>query len=144
MATSTLSSGMQSTVAEYDIFWQLWPQFEQAGGERRLIGLEVELIGSHTPDLNHLDLACPRCGRVRSVLLDIANRIVQQTALNFAVIHDIDSHANSILCLPALGNRSLVSVSVNLSWTDATDRGLDTELLSAVKDCLAKCGIHQR
>jgi hypothetical protein len=35
-------------------FGRLWPQFESAGGDRRLVGLEVELIGSHTPDLDRV------------------------------------------------------------------------------------------
>jgi hypothetical protein len=52
MATPALNS-LQSLVAEYGAFWQSWPQFEQICGERRLVGYEVELIASHTSDLNH-------------------------------------------------------------------------------------------
>ena len=45
---------------------------EQIRGERRLVGYEVELIASHTSDLNHVDPTCPECRHVRSVLLEIA------------------------------------------------------------------------
>jgi hypothetical protein len=50
MATPALNSRVQSLVTEYGVFWQFWPQFEQTHGERRLVGFEVELIGSHTSD----------------------------------------------------------------------------------------------
>jgi hypothetical protein len=33
---------------------RLWPQFESAGGDRRLVDLEVEFIGSRTPDLDRV------------------------------------------------------------------------------------------
>ncbi len=59
MATPALNSQVQSLVAEYSVFWQFWPQFEQIHGERRLVGFELELIGSHTSDLNHLETLCP-------------------------------------------------------------------------------------
>jgi hypothetical protein len=71
MATPALNS-LQSLVAEYGAFWQSWPQFEQIRGGRHLVGYEVELIASHTSDLNHVDPTCPECRHVRSVLLEIA------------------------------------------------------------------------
>ena len=140
-----IQASVQSAVSEYDVFWQLWPQLDVTGGERRLVGLEVELIGSHSTDRNHIDPACPGCHRVRCVLLDIGNRPVDQTARKSnGITHDIDSHENSILCLPALGSRSAVSVSINCFWTDTTHRTLETELLTHIKEYLAECGIHQR
>jgi len=46
MATSSVSSEVQASAAEYGIFWQLWPQFDFRAGERNPTGLEVELIGA--------------------------------------------------------------------------------------------------
>ena len=54
----------RTAVTEYGIFWELWPQFVGTGSERQSVGLEVELIGSHTMDANHLDPTCPMCRRV--------------------------------------------------------------------------------
>ena len=144
MATAALNSQVQSLAAEYSAFWQLWPQFEHIG-ERRLVGFEVELIAFHTPDLNHLDPSCPACRQVRSVLLAIADAMPMETALsrNY-LIYNIDSHSNAILCLPALGNRSAVSVSIYAFWSRSNGRSLETELLSEIKAFLNGRGIHQR
>jgi hypothetical protein len=76
MATPAVNKGVQFVPAEYSIFWQSWPQFENANGEHRQVGIELELIGAHASDLNHIDPSCPVCRRVRSVLLEIADRVL--------------------------------------------------------------------
>src|SRR5215469_9792671 len=98
MATVAVNSRVESIVAAYGVFWQMWPQFEQAGGERRLIGLEVELIGSHPAEANHVDPSCPMCQHVRSILLDIADLITKNDVNGTALLYDVDSHWNSIFC----------------------------------------------
>lgn len=145
MATSALNSQVQSLVAEYSIFWQLWPQFEQIHGERRLVGFEVELIGSHKTDLNHLDPACPACRHVRSVLLAIADAMPRETSFHQGCLtYNIDAHSNSILCLPALGNRSAVSVSIYVFWNRSNGESFETYLLNEIKAFANGWGIHQR
>ncbi len=145
MATLALNSRVQSFVSEYGVFWQFWPQFEQIHGERRLVGFEVELIGSHTSDLNHIDFACPGCRNVRAVLLAITNLLPRETSLDGnPLTFNIDSHSNSILFLPASGNRSAVSVSVYVSWSQSNGLSLETDPLTEIKNCLNRWGIHQR
>jgi hypothetical protein len=145
MATPTLNSRVQSLVTEYGVFSQFWPQFEQTHGERRLAGFEVELIGSHTPDLNHVDPSCPTCGHVRSVLLAIADLMPGELSLNRnSLTYDIDSHSNSIVRLPALGNRSAVWVSIYVFLPRANSQSPETDLLNEVKTFLDRWGIHQR
>jgi hypothetical protein len=145
MATLGVNSKAQSLVAEYSVFWQLWPQFEQIHGERRLFGFEVELIGFHTSDLNHLDPACPACRHFRSVLLAIVDALPRETSFRQdCLTYNIDSHSNSILCLPALGNRAAVSVSIYVFWNRSNGQSFETDLLSEIKAFLDGWGIHQR
>ena len=145
MATQALSSYVQSAVSEYGLFWQLWPQFEQTNGERRLLGLEVELVGSHNSNLDHFDLTCPLCHHVRSILLRIADLIIRDAVLSrYPLYYNIDSHSNSILCLPSLENRPAVSVSINVSWSHTTGQKFETDLPTEIKNFLVECGIHQR
>ena len=145
MATPALNSRVQSLVAEYNVVWQFWPQFEQIYGERRLVGFEVELIGFHTSDLNHLDPACPDCRHVMSVLFGIADALPRETSFRRNYLtYNIDSHSNSILCLPALGNRSAVSVSIYVVWNQSNNQSFETDLLSEIKAFLNGWGIHKR
>ena len=144
MATSAVNSQVESIISAYGIFWQMWPQFEQVSGERRLVGLEVELIGSHASDANHVDPSCPMCHHVRSVLLDIADLMTKDDVDEKALRYDVDSHWNSIFCLPALGNRAAVSVSINVSWSRAASQGFENDLQNRIKSFLDRYGIRQR
>jgi hypothetical protein len=145
MAASALNSRVQSLVTEYGVFWQFWPQFEQIKSERRLVGFEVELIGSHKSDGDHVDPRCPSCRRVRAVLLAIADLLPRDSRLSGnSCTYNIDSHSNSILCLPALGNRSAVSVSIQFSWSRSNGQSFETDLLNEIKTFLNRWGLHQR
>lgn len=144
MATPALNSRVQSLVTEYSVFWQLWPQFEQTHGERHLVGFEVELIGSHPSD-PHLDPGCPKCRNVRTVLLLIADLLPREARRGEnCLMYDVDSHSNSILRLPALGNRSAVSVSVYVYWNRSNGQSFETDLSTEIKTFLSRWGIHQR
>jgi hypothetical protein len=145
MTTLASSSRVDSVAAEYGIFWQQWPQFEQTGGDRRLTGLEIELIGAHASALNHVDPACPKCHYVRSVLLKVAYRMLRETFLGREWLRcEVDPHWNSILCLPALANRAAVSVSLYIYWNGANGQASDADLTAEIKTCLDQWGIHQR
>ena len=143
MPSPMLRSRMQSAVPEYSIFFQFWPRFAGSNGERRMVGTEIELVGSHSSNPNHFDPGCPMCRHVRYALLTIANEIVEHTGLTSrGFMVDIDSHANLILILPALGSRSLATISLNISWNNGND--LEPEVLSDIKRFLSENGIHQR
>jgi hypothetical protein len=145
MTTSALSPRIQSLVTEFGVFWQLWPQFEHVNGDRRLVGFEVELIGSHDSGLNHVDPTCPGCARVRGILLAIADLMPRDPILGGnPPTYNIDSHSNSILFLPALGNRAEVSVSIYISWSWSNGSSFETELLNGIRAFLNGWGIHQR
>ena len=144
MATSVVNSRLESIIAAYGIFWQMWPQVEQIGGERRLIGLEVELIGFHASEASHVDPSCSMCHHVRSVLLDIAQLITNDDVDGNALWYDVDSHWNSIFRLPALGNRAAVSVSITISWSGTADQAFETDLQSKIKAFMDRYSIHQR
>ncbi len=145
MATPILKSNIESLISEYGVFWQLWPQFEQTHGERYLAGFELELIGSHNSDLNHVDPACPGCRDVRTTLLAIAHLLTQElSSSKNSFTCNIDSHSDSILCLPALGNRSAVSVSICVFWSRSDGHSVEADLLAQFKTSLNKWGIHQR
>ena len=122
MATPALNSRVQSLVTEYGVFWQFWPQFEQTHGERRLVGFEVELIGSHTSDLNHVDPACPTCRHVRSVLLAIADLMPGETSLQPKFPHVQYRLSLKLDCVFACLRQSLGSVGKYLRFLESGKR----------------------
>ena len=61
-----------------------------------------------------------------------------------SLTYHIDSHSNSIVCLPALGNRSAVWVSIYVFLNRENGQAFETDLLNEVKTFLNRWGIHQR
>ena len=145
MASALVIADLQSAVVGYGIFCELWPQFVRRSGEFQKVGFEVELIGSHTPEITHIDPACPMCSRVRTLLLAVARHIITgMTSDSRPITCSIDSHANSILCLPARGNRAFVWVSLNIFWSEKGRPSFEADMLRDIKDSLNKFGIRQR
>jgi hypothetical protein len=148
MVTSATQPNLDGLLRSYAMLWQLWPQYAVLHGERRQIGFELELIGSHTLDPNHLDPGCSQCHRVRSILLAIADNLAHEVFRNDdSVTYDIDPHSASITCLPGLANRPCVTVSVivtdNRAFEHATG-GLGDVVVSNAREYLAELGIPQR
>jgi len=145
MASAVVITDLQSAVVGYGVFCELWPQFLGRGGELQKVGLEVELIGSHTPEITHMNPACQMCSRVRTLLLAVARHIITgMTSDSRPITCSVDSHTNSILCLPARGNRSFVWVSINIFWSEKARSSLEADMLCDIKDSLSKLGIRQR
>jgi hypothetical protein len=71
----------------------------------------------------------PTCRLVRSVLLAIAALVPRELASSrTSLSYDIDPHSSSILRLPALGNRSAVSVSIYAPWNRSIGSAFETDL----------------
>jgi hypothetical protein len=145
MASAVVIADLESAVVGYGVFCELWPKFVRRDGELQKVGLEVELIGSHTPEITHIDPECLMCSRVRTLLLAVARHIIAgMTSDSQPITCSIDSHTNSILCLPAQGNRSFVWVSLNIFWSEKARPSLEADMLCDIKDSLNKLGIRQR
>ena len=138
-----MTSG-QTAAHEYSIFWQCSPRYEGAGENRRLTDIDVELMGSHTSDPRHLDPDCSVCDDVRSLLLGIAHAMVDETAVHSSgCFCDIDPHASEVLRLPGSGDRSFVSVSVDVFLGNGNGQAPETDVMNAIRSFMVKSGIHQ-
>lgn len=148
MVTSATQPKLNGLLRSYTMLWQLWPQYAVLHGERRQIGFELELIGSHTLDPNHLDPGCLQCHRVRSILLAIAENVAHEVFPNHhSVSYDIDPHSASIVCIPGLANRPCVTVSIIVTDNHVFERatgGLGDAVVSNARTYLAELGILQR
>jgi hypothetical protein len=147
VVTSVAQPKVDGLLRSYAVLWQLWPQYAVINGERRQVGFELELMGSHTLDPNHLDPGCPQCHRVRSILLAIAEQLAHEVVPNGgSVTCDIDPHSASIVCVAGLGNRPCVTVSIIVTDSHVFDHAttLGDAVVSNARSYLAELGIPQR
>jgi hypothetical protein len=105
----------------------------------------VELSGSHSPDSSHLDPTCRRCKQVRAALLAIAVCVVPSPGNS--VSYEIDTHSQSIMCAPRLGNHPVVTLSIRILHAHGFDQSIDAceiSCLNEIQGHLEEIGVHQR
>ena len=74
----------------------------------------------------------------------IAGLVCDEVLLNReSITYEIDPHSTCIVCLPRLGTRSAVSVSVNVSQKHVNAAALDSTLVNAMQDFLGSHGIYR-
>ncbi len=146
MATAVTNAKRNGWLNGVAVFWHVWPYRTVIDREVRQIGFELELMGSHCVDPNHLDPGCPRCRRVRGALLVVAEHLANHVFPNLqeSLTYEIDSHSTSIVYS---ANRACVSVSIVVMHRHAFDRaidGSDNLVLGSLKQSMAEIGITER
>ncbi len=149
LATTAIKPKARGSLSQYGVFWHVWPQHAIVDGERRQIGVELELMGSHTADPSHLDPDCPECCRVRFALIRIAEYLIRDvlTGMQEPLGCEIDPHSTCIISSPGLQNRPYVSVSIlitNGGGVSDCKPVTDKFALIAVKESLSEFGIPER
>lgn len=76
LSAAEVNWALKGLVHAYNVSFQLWPEYNCENGERRQIGTEVELLGSHTSDPAHLNPSCCQCHHVRAALALLAKHAV--------------------------------------------------------------------
>ena len=66
---------LRPLVERYRVCWDVWPEYVMVGSERRQIGFELELSGTHAPGAHNPTPGCAYCKEVFSALLSIAEWI---------------------------------------------------------------------
>jgi hypothetical protein len=138
---------LNTTLNGYFVGCNVWPVYIPINGERRQIGFEVELVGSHSTDPHHFHPGCLECNRVRLKLLTVAETVIASLAptLRQSVRCEIHARRASILYWPRLGNRSFVSVGIQIFHQHGFDCPIDRSeiaTLNDVKESLAQLGIQ--
>jgi len=67
---------LQALVSRYRVCWDVWPEKEIMDGKVRQIGFELELAGTHPPEVKNPSPGCLYCHDVFSALLRIAEHIL--------------------------------------------------------------------
>ena len=131
-------------VRNYNICCEVRPKYMGAGGTRRPVGFDLELLGSHSSDRYHLDPTCQMCELVRAALLAVTRRIVHRSGR--FVTYDINAHLNSVMWTSALGNRPFVTLSIRMLDGERFDRPVDPgEIgpLIQIRELLEELGVRE-
>ena len=147
MLSSTLEvETIDNAIAGWsDCFVHVWPVSLTKDGDRKTT-FEVEINGSHSSDPNHLDPSCPQCRRLRSMLFNIANRVVAgaSTGARNSVVLDVYSDAARVVIPPQNGHQPAVVVSIGVHAASSFAETPEVAaVISELKTALGRFGIRE-
>jgi hypothetical protein len=143
-AAAEVGGRLAELVRNYNICCEVRPKYLGAGGARRQVGFDLELLGSHSSDRYHLDPTCQMCELVRGALLAVTGRIVPRSGR--FVRYDINAHLNSVMWTSALGNRPFVTLSIRILDGQRFDPAMDPyEIapLMQIRELLEELGVGE-
>ena len=67
---------LKELVHRFKVCWKVWPEYTYEGDDKRQVGYELELAGTHEAGVTHPEPGCEHCEHVYSALRQIAEYIM--------------------------------------------------------------------
>jgi len=72
----TASFPLKELVQRFRVCWKVWPEYTYVGDEKRQVGYQLELAGTHEAGVTHPEPGCEHCEHVYNALHQIAEYIL--------------------------------------------------------------------
>ena len=114
---------IKEMVERFQVCWKVWPELIYVKGEKRQIGYELELSGTHEPWVEHPEPGCERCQRVYVALRQIAEWILPKERRPSR--YEISPFDQSIRYTSAHRNRPDVQCAIKIVHRQGWDQPVD-------------------
>ena len=119
----TSEEELKNLVERFRVCWKVWPELIYIKGEKRQIGYELELSGTHEPWVEHPEPGCEHCQRVYLALRQIAEWILPKEKRPSR--YEIAPFDQSIRYTPSHGNRPDVLCVIKIVHRHEWDQPVD-------------------
>jgi hypothetical protein len=123
------TSTLRDLVPRYRVCWEVWPENAMVDGKVRQIGFELELSGTHPPEVKNFNPGCHYCQEVFGALLRIAKHILPPNSGQPSE-YNIDPYEQRISYSQKRGSRPDVSLKIHI---------VHRQGFRAVDDCEQRC-----
>lgn len=79
---------LRELVGRHRVCWEVWPEYLYVAKERRQVGSQLELCGTHEPEVEHPEPGCPDCQRIFVALRAIADWILPTTREDVVIVFE--------------------------------------------------------
>jgi hypothetical protein len=138
------TSSVEELVARYEVCWEVWPEYTFVGHEKRQIGFQLELSGTHGPCPEHPEPGCEECQKAYSALRRIAENVLQPEG---DCAWQIEPYDQGIHFSRRHGNRPEVSLTIRILHGTGLQRPVDSieiHCLNEAQQHLEKLGAARR
>jgi hypothetical protein len=136
------SSELRELVQRFRVCWKTWPEYIYSGHERRQIGYELELAGTHEFGLSHPEPGCEHCQHVFFALRQIATYILPRQKR--ASMYEIGPFDQAIRYSGLHSNRPDIVLKLKILHRNGYDQPVDEcedRCLREVEQSLRELGV---
>lgn len=130
------SAKLAESVERFQICWEVLPDYYYVKGEKRQIGFQLFLVGTHERGIEHPEPGCLHCRNVRSALEAIARWIIPKEPRDSD--HDIVPFDQAIHYDPSRKFRPEVSLEIWIRHRSGFDREVDACEVRCLKEMTEK------
>jgi len=116
-------ANLAELVQRFRVCWKAWPEYTYVRGERRQIGYELELAGTHEQGACHLEPGCDQCQQTYVALRRIAEHLLPRD--DRASTYEIEPFDQAIYFRGLHSNRPDVMLTVKIFHRHGYDRPVD-------------------
>lgn len=132
-------------VERYRVCWEVWPECIWAEGQRRQVGYQLELYGTHEPGLEHVDAGCPACQRLYAAMHAIADWILPKERRPST--YEIGAYDQALRYSTSRRNRPDVKLTIRIIHREGFEAPVDAcevRCLQEMQERLKELGAQER
>jgi hypothetical protein len=126
------SPDTRELVERFHVCWDVWPEYTFINHEKRQIGFELDLSGTHERGEEHPEPGCEKCLEIYQALVRIAEAVLPSA--NQDTTHQFEPYDQGIHYSPRRGNRPEVVLRIRIIHRKAFRRPVDDAQLQYLED----------
>jgi hypothetical protein len=103
---------LRNLTARHRVCWEVWPEYLMLGSQKRQVGFDLELSGTHAPGVEHPMPGCRHCREVFTALLAIAEWILPREKR--PTEYEVRPYETKLHYSQSRNNRADVSLAIKL------------------------------
>ena len=142
--TTHQSTDIRELAQRYHVCWDVWPEYAFINHEKRQIGFELDLSGTHNGGGEHPEPGCKKCLEIYQALVRIAQNVLPSG--NSDVVPELGPYDQGIHYSARRGNRPEVVLRIRIVHRKAFERSVDAaeiRYLEKLQQRLEDLGIGQ-
>lgn len=112
-------SSISKLVKRFHVCWEVWPEYAFIKHEKRQIGFELDLSGTHGNGGEHPEPGCEECREIYRALVQIAEDVLPKEQADTS--HQFEPYDQSIQYSSRHGNRPEVVLRIKIRRRQAFD-----------------------
>ena len=114
---------LRESVQRFKVCWKVWPECIYVGDQKRQVGYQLELAGTHEAEVAHPRPGCEQCQSVYNALRQIAEYIIPREERPST--YEIGPFDRSIHYWPLHSNRPDVLLTIKILHRRGSDQPVD-------------------